>query len=150
MNVAILAAVGGVVVLTMIRWLALRALPSWVAKRMAHGDATAKAISKATFLRRLLFYYGAMFLFVAGWFGHAIILKRRAAELQRFIDYAGSMRYRTRSGSDWNREDRSRLSVSFADCSSDSWRVCYSRQVRRYACIGSSALETPHLSAPDS
>jgi hypothetical protein len=85
-NVIVLAALGGVGVLTVIQVWAYRASPSWMAKRIARHDPTVRAMSAATFRRRLLFYYGATLLFIAIWLGHALILAHRAAELQRVID----------------------------------------------------------------
>jgi hypothetical protein len=43
-------------------------------------------LTKAVFQRRLAIFYGATLLFVAGWMAYAVVLKHRAAEMQRVID----------------------------------------------------------------
>jgi hypothetical protein len=88
MTLALIVAVGGVVILRLVQIWAYRASPSWVAKRVARGDETGRALTKAVFRRRLAVFYGATVLFVAGWMAYAIVLKHRAAELQRLIDIA--------------------------------------------------------------
>jgi hypothetical protein len=86
MTLTLIVAVGGVVILRLVQIWAYRASPSWVAKRVARGDQTCSALTKAVFQRRLAIFYGATLLFVAGWMAYAVVLKHRAAEMQRVID----------------------------------------------------------------
>ena len=86
MNTMMLAAAGGVGILTALQVWAYRASPSWASKRGARDEPGARSMTVATFRRRLLVYYGAALLFVALWLAHALVLEHRAAELQRAID----------------------------------------------------------------
>ena len=68
-TLTLIVAVGGVVILRVVQIWAYRASPSWVAKRIARGDQTDSALTKAVFRRRLAVFYGVILLFVAGgWF----------------------------------------------------------------------------------
>ena len=90
MTLALIVAVGGVVILRLVQIWAYRASRGWVAKRVTRGDPAGSALTKTVFRRRLVVFYGATLLFVAGWMAYAIVLKHRAAELQHLIDITPS------------------------------------------------------------
>lgn len=85
MNLSFVVAAAGVATLMGLRVWALRASPSSAAERPKDGRNRVEE-DKLVFRRRLWVYYGFFAIFVIAWLGHAVVLKHRAAELERELN----------------------------------------------------------------
>ena len=79
MNLEFLLAVGGVVIIMVLRMWAYTASPRWLLRRNA-------VASKGTYRRRLLLSYVCSVLFVTAWLVHAYALHRRVDELMQHVE----------------------------------------------------------------